>query len=805
MLHEETFLSPHYFTGEFRYSDDISQHIDENRFKALKRQFRSKYDDFYHLYFAKYGDKLNANKALISIAFELFRDVHGHLPLAYKNCAISSGTWAHLDAVQNGHFTTDRLSRIVGSDWHTRTIKDNSQRSLERIERIRDLFLEVFFIAPTMFEGSTRAFSKGFGRVLTDIPFQAEEYMAFWNMIIDLTQGFVLDDVRLDTPDSNRVLKEIEMVRSGRSGLLDIRPILQTSDWANSRNSIYEMARGNYIRFGLHPLRPDAAMDMRVYDQETHRLYHARLIDTLKPVLQNILRWAPQGIAVDSAVITAARLMDLHRMRVDPIYNRRQEAPLDLGAIDPKLAKPTQAECKEFNVLLEKFEPFLMEYLPYLVNPNGLYADYSEAQRKHPIKPENIGEESVKWQRENIPQNLCLDLWDLTENKGYGSTRPKPVMKFIHGTYSPQRRQHDFEKQPFDRDLPEIWKDEPFELLDPMFRQLAKSHVGVLEIIARNSNGPEYRGVYADLKRGEPALDMAAMNGMSDLSNLAGALGKSFSSLVRDKNLENVNIRLRHAKRINVRNAEMQCEAFGTPNVVKLNAHINWQRKYFIGPGPNAAPSEYRLAIIMEMLRRNFTSFEFEKNWETSEDACRLMLLATKIEFGLVRRPAGNDTELRVINEDQKYISFAERIMRLHTYLEKLKDDPVVKRSIIERNPEVLEGYGIRHVSLTLARMLEIYDCLIDQTYNNNRFELRRIDSANLKYFSENLHSVAPIREVAAQSIRQEWCWLWQETDFEGLRQEYKDKWKEIQGVQAENIGREPDHTRRVVNSYGPR
>lgn len=205
------------------------------------------------------------------------------------------------------------------------------------------------------------------------------------------------------------------------------------------------------------------------------------------------------------------------------------------------------------------------------------------------------------------------------------------------------------------------------------------------------------------------------------------------------------------------------------------------------------------------MLRRNFTSFEFEKNWETSEDACRLMLLATKIEFGLVKRPAGNDTELRVINEDQEYIAFADRIIRLHTYLQKLKEDPVVKRAVIERNSEVLEGYGIHHISLTLARMLEIYDCLIDQAHNNNRFELRRVDSANLNAFSKNIHSIAPIREAAAQSVRQEWCWLWQEIDFEGLRQEYKDKWMEIQGVQAKNIGREPDYTRRVANSYGPR
>lgn len=803
MLRNRNHLAEQYFTDNFRYGSVISGSVPEDRFKAVKQQFSIKYDDFYHDYFRQYGDKVEANIALVSIAFELFRSVYGHLPLAYKNCAISSGTWSHHDAVLREYHTTDRLSRVVGSEWHAKTIKDNSQRSLERIERIKDLFIEVFFIAPTMFEGSTRVFSKGFGHQLTSIPFQAEEYMAFWNMIIDSCEAFVLDDVRLDMPTIERVERELEMAQSGKIALLDSRPILQTSDWANSRNSIYEMARGNYIRFGLHPLRPDARMDMRLYDQESNRLYHARLIDTLKPVLQSILRWAPQGIAVDSAVITAARLMDMHKMRVDKAYNASQTAPLDLLAIDKRLAKPGRAEMQEFEALIGKFEPFLLEYLAHLVRPEGLPEIYRQARRDHPVQKDDIGYTSLLWQRENIPHQKCLDLWELTKPTPLKPTKACKISPVTHGVYQPERRLHDFENHPFIGQVGERWPDEPFQKLDPMFQQLAKAHIGVLEIVAINSNAPEYKGVYCDLKRGDLALRAAKQTGMADLADLPGALGKKFTDQVRDKNLAKATERLEQARRITIGKQERQIPAFGTASIAGLNALVNSYRPKFNGPGPNAAPSDYRLAIMMEMVKRNLSVIEFEKNWEVSEDAARLMLLATKIEFGKIKRPGCNDTELKVVDENGDYIPFADRIERLQSYLSRLKVDPAIKRIVESRDAEALEGYGIHHISLTLARLLDIYDCLLDQDYNKNRFEIRRI--RNLQGFSERLHDIDSLKDAAFHDIVREWCWMWDDADFEGLRQEYRDNWRNSRGVQSRLAGAIPDSSIVVTNRYGPR
>ena len=802
MLSNRNHQAEDYFNGHFRYSESISNLVSEVRFNAVQTQFSSQYDDFYHDYFRKYEDSLKANKAIVRANFRLFQSTYGHLPLAYKNCAISSGTWAHLDAVTRNHHTTDRLSRVVGGDWHGRTVKDNSQRSLERIERVRDLYIEVFFIAPTMYEGSTRAFSNGQGRQLTTLPFQAEEYMAFWNMVIDSCEAFVLDDVRLDMPSIQQVKKEIDLAKS-YSSESRIRNILRTSDWANSRNSILEMARGNYIRFGMHPLRPDARMDMRIFDEESGKLFPARLIDTLKPVLQSIIRWGPQGIALDTACTTAARLIDLHRRRTDTWYNGQKRAPLELASLSPLVAQPKRDELKEFEKLIEAFEPILLEYFPHLIKSDGLPIDYKLARGKHPLKPSDIGEASVRWQRENIPTHRLLDLWDLTLLKPYKVTQACKVKSISHGIYTPQRRQHDFEKQPFQVDTKEIWADKPFDKLDPMFQQLAKAHMGVLEIVAQNSNAPEFKGVFRDLKRGEPALAAAQRIGLADITLLPGALGQNFNTEVRDINLQQAIDDLARCQTAIIGKKVMNIPAFGTPIIVETTKSINKERPNFNGPGPNSTPSDYRLALSMEMVRRNLTSVMLSKNWETSEDEVRLMMLITKIEFGKVERPAGNNTEIKVLSEEGQIISFSDRIHRLYTYLSILKRDSTIKRCVQNRDSDALEGYGIHYISLTLARMLEIYDCLRDQEYNATRFEIRRVE--NLGEFSKGLEDIALIRTLALDEIEREWCWLWDEEDLVGLRQEYRDNWLSVRGRQAQLTGSLPTQDTHIQQKFLPR
>ncbi len=793
-------IAHQYFDGTFKYKSDSADYLDSSQFSAKDKVFHQYYDDWYRAHYARYGGKVDAVKALVILAITAFRETYGHMPLCYKNCAISSGTNPHLDAVMRDHHTSDKLARVIGSEKHTwHNIVDNSLRSLARAHKVQPLYPGMYMVTPSAFEGTTRVFSKGSGRKLTGgLPFDGADYMSFWNMVIDSCAGFILDDVRLDMPAVDRVVKEIELAQAGSAEKRDRLPI-HTSDWANSRNSVLEMARGNYIRFGLHPLRPDGVMDMRLYDEETHSLYPATLLDCVKPVVQNILRWTPQGIATEEACRTVARLFNIHRMRTDPAYNARQEVPLALDSLAPLIRDPKQSEIHEFSRLIDKIEPFLLEYCPHLIRPEGLPEDYARAQKKAALRPGDIGQNSVAWQRRNIPVKTAAELWSYTLPAARKPDEAFEKRGPLHGAYRPQRRQHDFNDAPFKpRPADEIWIDHPYENLDEMMQDLARVTVGVLETGLLPHDSPDYRGVRFDMKRGERGVAAAQAHRVHDLSLLPGAMGRHFKGSVGEPNLK-------HAKQI----AEDQrhddkglpVAVFGAPQVKIINDAIRSLRPMLAGPGPAGPSSDFRLAIEMEMLRRSYTHITFQNGWEASEDSARMMLQATKIEFGKITRPAGNDTEITVLDEEGRTISLFRRYDALRACLDRLHSDPEIKKYIAERDSDTLEQMGVRHVSLTLARMIELYDGLVDPMFNGGRFELQKVQ--NQGEFTRGLHDIQATKAKTQADLMKNWVWLWSDRDFTGLKQEYRDAWLNAHGDMARRAGPAVSDDHGITYRYG--
>lgn len=784
----------------------------QGNFSAIDANFHSNYDDWYRDHYQHYGNRVASLKALVANAHVIFRETYSHMPLCYKNCAISSGTNPHLDAVIFGHHTSDKLARVVGGEKHTwHNIKDNSQRSLSRAHKIHPLFPEMFMVTPSAFEGSTRVLNSS-GRKLTGgLPFDGADYMSFWNMTIDMCRGFVLDDVKLDRPPLERVIREIEMAQNYSTETRERVPIV-TSDWVNSRNSILEMARGNYIRFGLHPLRPDMSMDMRLYDEESDSLYQATLMDCVKPVLQNILRWAPQGIATEEACRSAARLFNLHRMRTNPSYNESQAIPIVLDRLEPLLRDPAQSELHEFERLIERFEPFLLRYTPHLIRPEGLPTDYAKAREGVAVQTQHRGNdivngsEIVKWQRANISLNEVADLWDLTAPRDFQPEQACEKRPPIHGQYNPQRRLHSFEPEdgPFGRKQKrEIWADEPFENLDEMMQDLARMSVAVLETGILPIDSPDYHGVRFDMKRGNTALEQAAEYKVTDLSLLPGLLNKKFAEKVSEPNLKSaikVVSDLRH--KISSNGNLFSQAVFGTPIVKKINNTICEIRSDLVGPGPATPPSEFRLALEMEMLRRSYTHVTFQDGWETSEDSARMMLQATKIEFGKIDRPAGNNRELTVVDEAGKGISLYERYEKLRSYLDRLAYEHSIKKMIETGDVEALGEIGIKHISNTLAKLIEIYDCLKDPQFNAGRFELQQI--IHQESFTKDIDKIQETKQVVIQNLLSDWVWLWDDKNFEGLRQDYRDAWEEEHGSRAQWVGPSPTDDEAIRTEFAP-
>jgi hypothetical protein len=798
-------LARQYFSGAFEYENipnAVREQVGKSDFYARTANFKN-YDDWYRGHYAQYGARVDSVIAMVRIAITAFKETHGHMPLCYKNCAISSGTNPHLDAVLNDHYTSDKLARVIGSERHTwQNIVDNSLRSLARAQKIHPLYPEMYLVTPSAFEGSTRVFSKGSGHKLTGgLPFDGADYMSFWNMVIDSCEGFILDDLQADTPELSQVMHEIELAQIGSKEARTRHPI-QTSDWANSRNSILEMARGNYIRFGLHPLRPDAKMDMRIYDEETHNLYPATLLACFKPVLQNILRWTPQGIATEEACRTAARIMHIHRMRTDPDYNSRQPMPIELAMLDPLIGNPSENEKEEFQRLINYFEPFLLRYCAHLIRTDGLPDQYFQAQRDATIEPSEIKTKALEWQRQNIPLVEIEKLWPMTIATSFDPNSRFEKRSALHGQYQPLRRIHDFHASPFSQtDTSEIWPDSPFEDLDEMSQDMARFVIGVLETGLLPLDSPDFKCVRFDMKRGEPALKLAAEFNVRDMNLLPGIVGSQFRKQVGDPNLRRADKLIEQARKYTLPDGnQVSGAAFGTPQVKIINDTIRKLRPNLAGPGPAAPSSDFRLALEMEMMRRNCTHIQFQNGWESSPDSSRMMLQATKIQMAKVKRPGDNHTELAILNEKGDAISFYERFETLRLHLASFSKNPEIEKNIETKNAKSLQDLGLRHTSLALARMIEIYDCLIDPLFNNGRFELQWVEDQ--RGFSKDIHKIQSTKEQAKQDILQNWVWLWSDKDLHGLRRDYEDAWRTAHGLEAQWARPEPTDDEAISHRY---
>lgn len=778
-------LARQYFAGEFLYADSLQKKTSPERFQALSKQFFQNHDDFYHHHYAQYGDKVDAVVAVVELAASAFLDTHGHLPICYKNCAISSGTNAHHDAVFSNYHTTDHLSRApkVGVDVHTeKHILPNSTRSLQRAREVQGLMPDHYLITPSAFEGGTRVFSKGSGSTLTGgLPFDGADYMSFWNMVIDRCTGFILDDVKKDMPTLDAVVKEIEQAQSGSKEKRDRKLSLETSDWANSRNSILEMYRGNLIRLGLHPLRPDAKMDMRIYDTDTHSLYQARLVDCIKPAIQNVLRWTPQGIAAEEACRTVARIFNLHRMRTDPDFNAEQIAPLELDKLDPVIAKPSKDEIQEMDRLIDEVEPFLLRYCAHLIRPEGLPESYAYVKDIFPIQANDIGEKSLEWQRKTIPVADVRKLWALTLPRDFKpeDACPNPDKK----PYAPHRRSHDLEGSPFDKKWESVlWEDNPYRTLSEMEQDLARLLIGVLETGLLPLNAPDFHGIVHDSKRGTIATDRAKKEHLDDVALLSGHLGKTFSAEVKQPNLQIALDKideLRHS-------TNPPSAAFGTPVVSAISeaVHSIWHRL----PGPGKRPgSDFRLAIAMKMMDRNETTVSFQDGWQTSEDSARLMLRATLIELEQIDRPFEGKGEIKPMDYSGNYISFRDRYEALRQHVVDLTNSPRIQKLREDGDAAGLENTGIRHITVALARMMEIHDAFVDPVFNAGRFDFHKIRA--LPDFKKNIADVQTTKDSTRDTILKNWVWLWDEKDFAGLRREYREAWTQTHGAQAQQAG----------------
>lgn len=814
MGNQNLILPRQYFAGQFKKPVDLAN-ISDDEFRAIDDRFQRGFNDFYLPHYEQYRGKIDPTVVLPQLAHVAMRQELGHMNIMYVPCAISSGEEAHTLAVKNNYHTTDKLASSVGSALHGRIIEGNGNRGLQRASQMQKHFPEYYLVTPSSFEGATRNLIAGENRgdSQTVLPpkmsYGGAAYMANWYMTMAMCNGFAMDDPKLERRSIEEVQREIELAQANSATGATLYNGVKSTNWADSRSSISENAYGNYIRFGLHPLRQDADLSMYMYDEATNSAYDATLLDCVKPVVQNLARWGAQGIAAEEAATTAARYIHLHRMRTNPDYNARQPLPLDLTKLPNVLRNPSQDEIHEMNRLIKLVEPFLLEDVPHLIHTGGLPEEYEKAKKDHPIKTRyrgndiTNGRELVRWQRRNIPAQKALDIYEKTAMRDFDPAQAKPLRQPLHGKYTPQRRKHSYkpEEGPFTPPpKEEIWQDNPFDELNGMEKTLLKFVMGALETGMTPLDMPEFHGIRYDLKRGEPALKAAKKHKVQDLTLLPGVLGEEFKTQVGDENYKTLLETIQRLKYTEGANGEkIPRTVFSTHHVKEISSTIAQIHSKLPGPGQKSLSSTGRLALELEMMRRNYTHITFQNKWEISEDSARMMLQATKIEMGQVKRPGDNHTELSVLNEDGEYISFFDRYTAMRNELIRINSDQGFQKKVTEGHKEHLQK--AHHLSLALARMIEIYDCLQDPDFNDGKFDPQKIE--HQAEFVSKLRQISDTRQDTLDLIEEHYVWTWNDQDLEGLRADYETKWLQKHGEMAQQAGPAYTDDTAISNRYG--
>lgn len=788
-------LGEQYRTARYAYSPLLSKHYSQEAFEQRAAAFLP-FDDV-RSYARHFGEQDDPLIPLNDIQVEIILKTDGHLRRGYAPCAISSGETTHINVLDRRGFTTEDSANLIGSDLAKKQIRRNNVLALARTETFSELLPHMAIVPPTKFEAATRLLQEDGDKVIGTASMKSPHYMngIWYPGTIDKSYAMILDDVLPDRRSTKDVEYEIAHAQTYTTEARKQYRVT-TTDWFNSRNGILEMARGEYIHAGIHPLRLDAAMEMWRYDEESGLLYPATLLDNFKAVVQGMSRWAAQGIITEEWVWTASRFIELHR--------RRMAVPEQFAAAHPTFKNPTAIETKEFNRLIEDVEPFILEYLSPMIMPEGLPDYYQEAYDRAPVKisyqgsaiTATSGREVSAWLKKSIPMRAALDLYEASSPTPVTPDNACEVRSPLCGKIKPVRPRHDFDGKtlPFvHRNKNEIWPDHPYDDLDKMSQQLARMLFPVFAGLANpTADAPFVHGIHYDLKRAGPAFKKAADNDVADLSRLPGAMGScAFKKDVVEPNRKQASRlveQLRWQENDDAPPTPMR--VISSPMIAEICSSIADKRDKMTGPGPRKMSPTFRLAMEQELLRNVYTHYTLYDGWEKSGNACRLMAQATKIEFGLIERAGGNNTELSVLSESEAhYLSLYDRYEKIRLYLSQVIENPTFRKSVAEKDSKALSEWGddIRNVSATLAFLIEIDDCLVDPDYNNGHFQQHLLE--NSREFLRNQKKIQETKHETVTILKEQFAWLWNDEILEHLRADYRDAWYKVYGLSAQVAG----------------
>jgi hypothetical protein len=601
-------------------------------------------------------------RACVSVEWVAFSEIAQDADMVYVPCGISSGLRAHelLDQQNRAHratggeqaVTTYKAEEHLGPKrHHDMVMEPNKADNLRRARITGRTQPDKMIIAPVVREGAVRELTRT-GAFSRWQRYEEEDFMAFWYPIIDKCKGMVLD-----------------------------------GDWNYSRNSLWEMMRGTLIQAGQIPSRPKSDMDVRDLEGRpvTLQARAEKVVEMLKYQLG-------KGFEPREAATALAQIFTLD----DDIRSGK----IQDDSLHEVLRHRPPAELRAMDSLKAEFKPILLNHCAQLMRLDDLPEEYRTAASAEPQPLPADTLEAFRAFAEGISAR-SLDILSVQPSR-------ELMARLATSEPSPQRL-FDSHERFFEKNAQaKMFEDDLYSKLSEWERLALPFAIGATETGLYPTGKPMATMIFTDLKRGMKGFIRAQAQDpkVHDMNEFAGAQGRDIADIISS-----------NASDAEALKARLKAENPGqivvnTPSFLRIADTIEHFRKvdrpedrpnrFIAAPGPSETSPLMRLALQMKYLDRNVDRAVFQEGWEYSNDLVQLRVRARMIQAGLVERPAGSQSPLRVVSAADPATP------------ETLLDD--IKLLTREVKRAAAAGVHAPEQALALVRLITLHELLVDPT-----------------------------------------------------------------------------------------
>lgn len=603
-------------------------------------------------------------RACVSVEWVAFSETAQDAHMIYVPCGISSGLRPHelLDKMNRSnrdkpHYepavSTYKAEEHLGAKaHHDDSIAPNRRDNLIRGGILGCMRPDSMIIAPVGREGSVREITRT-GAFARWQKYEEEDFMAFWYPVIDRCKDMMLD-----------------------------------GDWNFSRNSIWEMMRGVLIQSGAVASRPKA--DMEVFDLDGHAV---TLLARTQKLAQTLKYQLGKGFEAREAATALAQIFTID----DDI--RTKAIPAKGVKLHPVLKDRSPEELAAMDAIKAELKPILLAHCAHYMRLDDLPAEYRQAATKSK-KLSKAQREAFKQFADEISarQDTILSVEPSAETSA----------KVAHSKPSPQRTFDGHERFFEKRAQAKLFEDDLYGKLSEWERLALPFAIGGTEVGLYPREHPMATMVLTDLKRGSMGFERAQAENVHDMNEFAGAMGRDISEVIK-----------RNTEASEALKAKLKAQNPGkivvnTPSFLRIADAIEKMRPegFIAAAGATKTSPAARLALQMKYLDREVDCAVFQEGWEHSNDLVQLRVRSRLIQAGLVERPDGAKSQMRVVSANDL------------TQPETLLEDITLLTKEVARAAQA--NVRAPEQAIALARLITLHDLVVDPTLQNSGGTLKR-------------------------------------------------------------------------------